>query len=122
MSYAGGLFDAGELLLAPFRAELARRRPRSARRRLDGAALLERPPLFASLVHEAGAPMTRLGHLSTEAARAERAEIDRLPTAELVRLMNDDDADRARGGRGGAVPAIVAAIDAIAERLARAGG
>ena len=36
--------------------------------------------------------MTRLGHLSTEGARAERAEIDRLPTAELVRLMNDDDA------------------------------
>ena len=36
-------------------------------------------------------PMTRLGHLSTEGARAERAEIDRLPTAELVRLMNDDD-------------------------------
>ena len=35
--------------------------------------------------------MTRLGHLSTEGARAERAEIDRLPTAELVRLMNDDD-------------------------------
>ena len=25
--------------------------------------------------------MTRLGHLSTEEARAERAEIDRLPTA-----------------------------------------
>ena len=36
--------------------------------------------------------MTRLGHLSTEGARAERAEIDRLPTAELVRLMNGEDA------------------------------
>ena len=44
--------------------------------------------------------MTRLGHLSTERARPERAEIDRLPTAELVRLMNADDA---------AVPAAVAA-------------
>ena len=46
--------------------------------------------------------MTRLGHLSTEGARAERAEIDRLPTAELVRLMNADDAVVPRGRGGGA--------------------
>ena len=52
--------------------------------------------------------MTRLGHLSTEGARPERAEIDRLPTDELVRLMNEDDqavalavADGARTDRGG---------------------
>ena len=64
--------------------------------------------------------MTRLGHLSTETARAERAEIDRLPTAELVRLMSADDA---------AVPVavaaaqgqIAAAVDAIAARLQRGG-
>ena len=64
--------------------------------------------------------MTRLGHLSTETARAERAQIDRLPTDELVRLMADDDA---------AVPLavaaaraqIAAAVDAIAERLGRGG-
>ena len=64
--------------------------------------------------------MTRLGHLATETARQERAEIDRLPTDELVRLMSEDDA---------AVPAAVArargqiarAVDAIAERLAHGG-
>ncbi|HEY8582657.1 MAG TPA: N-acetylmuramic acid 6-phosphate etherase [Capillimicrobium sp.] len=60
--------------------------------------------------------MTRLGHLSTEGARAERADIDRLPTDELVRLMNEDDqavalaVAQARG-------AIAAAIDAIVPRL-----
>src|SRR5690349_12268143 len=65
-------------------------------------------------------PMTRLGHLSTETAQPGRAEIDRLPTAELVRLMNEEDL---------AVPAavaaardqIAAAVDAIAERLRRGG-
>ena len=36
--------------------------------------------------------MIRLGHLSTETARAERAEIDRLATDELVRLMAEEDA------------------------------
>ncbi len=64
--------------------------------------------------------MTRLGHLSTEKARPERSGIDRLPTAELVRLMNSDDA---------AVPAAVAAandqiakaVDAIADRLHQGG-
>jgi N-acetylmuramic acid 6-phosphate etherase len=64
--------------------------------------------------------VTRLGHLATETARQERAEIDRLPTDELVRLMSEDDA---------AVPAAVArargqiarAVDAIAERLAHGG-
>src|SRR3954470_20672055 len=64
--------------------------------------------------------MTRLGHLSTEGMRAERAEIDLLPTDELVRLMNADDAivPLAVGEAG---PAIAAAVDAIVERL-QAGG
>ena len=64
--------------------------------------------------------MTRLGHLSTEGARAERAEIDRLPTDELVRLMNADDAvvPTAVGEAG---PAIASAVDAIVERLAAGG-
>jgi N-acetylmuramic acid 6-phosphate etherase len=64
--------------------------------------------------------MTRLGHLSTEGMRAERAEIDRLPTAELVRLMNDDDAivPLAVGEAG---PAIATAVDGIVGRL-EAGG
>src|SRR4051812_24870462 len=64
--------------------------------------------------------MTRLGHLSTEGARAERAEIDRLPTDELVRLMNADDAI-VPAAVGEAGPAIAAAVDAIVERL-EAGG
>jgi N-acetylmuramic acid 6-phosphate etherase len=64
--------------------------------------------------------MTRLGHLSTEGARAERAEIDRLPTAELVRLMNADDAV-VPAAVGEAQAAIAAAVDAIAGRL-EAGG
>src|SRR4051812_39392567 len=64
--------------------------------------------------------MTRLGHLSTEGARAERAEIDRLPTDELVRLMNADDAI-VPAAVGEAGPAIAAAVDAIAPRL-EAGG
>ncbi|MDA0163007.1 N-acetylmuramic acid 6-phosphate etherase [Solirubrobacter ginsenosidimutans] len=64
--------------------------------------------------------MTRLGHLSTEGARAERAEIDRLPTGELVRLMNEDDAVVPMAVSH-AQHAIAAAVDAIVERL-EAGG
>ena len=64
--------------------------------------------------------MTRLGHLSTEEARAERAEIDRLPTAELVRLMNAEDAI-VPAAVGAAGPAIATAVDGIVERL-EAGG
>ena len=46
ISYAGGLFAAGDLLLAPLRAELADLRPPLGTP-LDGAArLLERPALF----------------------------------------------------------------------------
>lgn len=56
VSFAGSLFDAGELLLASFRAALGGvRAPLGTS--LDGAArLLERPPLFAHLIHESGAP------------------------------------------------------------------
>src|ERR1700742_5165711 len=64
--------------------------------------------------------MTHLGHLSTEAARAERAEIDRLPTAELVRLMNEDDTV-GPAAVAGARAEIARAIDAIAARLVRGG-
>src|SRR6478735_2931827 len=64
--------------------------------------------------------MTRLGHLSTETARAERAEIDRLPTAELVRLMNADDQAVALAVAT-AQEQIAAAVDGIAERLRRGG-
>src|SRR3954463_12854150 len=64
--------------------------------------------------------MTRLGHLSTEGMRAERAEIDLLPTDELVRLMNADDAI-VPVAVGEAGPSIAAAVGAIVERL-RSGG
>src|SRR3954467_7983633 len=64
--------------------------------------------------------MTRLGHLSTETARSERAEIDRLPTAELVRLMNADDQAVALAVAT-AQAQIAAAVDAIVERLRQGG-
>lgn len=62
----------------------------------------------------------QLAALTTEAFRPELAEIDRLPTLEIARLMNGED---------GAVPAavaaqlprIAAAIDAVAERMRRGG-
>ena len=60
--------------------------------------------------------MTRLGHLSTEGARPERAEIDRLPTDELVRLMNEDDQAVALAVAD-ARAQIAAAVDAIVPRL-----
>jgi N-acetylmuramic acid 6-phosphate etherase len=64
--------------------------------------------------------MTRLGHLSTEGARPERAEIDRLPTDELVRLMNEDDQAVALAVAE-ARPQIAEAIDAIVPRLRNGG-
>ena len=60
--------------------------------------------------------MTRLGHLSTEGARPDRAEIDRLPTDELVRLMNEDDQTVALAVAH-ARAQIAAAVDAIVPRL-----
>src|SRR6266480_1940744 len=60
-----------------------------------------------------GAMTERFDQLVTEAVRPELKEIDRAPTADLVRLMNDEDAR---------VPAsVAAAVDAVAERLARGG-
>lgn len=63
---------------------------------------------------------TELESLTTEAFRPELAEIDRLATLDIARLMNGED---------GAVPAavaarlpeIAAAVDAVAERMARGG-
>ncbi|MFI6037713.1 N-acetylmuramic acid 6-phosphate etherase [Streptomyces sp. NPDC051315] len=64
--------------------------------------------------------LAQLDSLTTEAFRPDLAEIDRLPTLEIARLMNGEDtavpvavADR--------LPAVAAAIDAIAERMARGG-
>ncbi|MEU7058962.1 N-acetylmuramic acid 6-phosphate etherase [Streptomyces sp. NPDC046197] len=58
--------------------------------------------------------------LTTEAFRPELSEIDRLPTVEITRLMNAEDATVpiAIAER---LPEIAAAIDAVAERMARGG-
>lgn len=58
--------------------------------------------------------------LTTEAFRPELAEIDRLPTLDIARLMNGEDTavPTAVAQR---LPQIAAAIDAIAERMARGG-
>ncbi|MFC5722534.1 N-acetylmuramic acid 6-phosphate etherase [Streptomyces gamaensis] len=62
----------------------------------------------------------RLAALATEAFRPEFAEIDRLPTVELARLMNAEDAG-VPAAVAARLPRIAAAIDAAAERMARGG-
>ncbi|TML89840.1 MAG: N-acetylmuramic acid 6-phosphate etherase [Actinobacteria bacterium] len=62
----------------------------------------------------------RFDQLVTEAVRPELKEIDRAPTADLVRLMNDEDA-RVPAAVAAAASSIAAAVDAVAERLARGG-
>ncbi|MFB6849455.1 N-acetylmuramic acid 6-phosphate etherase [Streptomyces sp. NPDC056373] len=63
---------------------------------------------------------TELESLTTEAFRPELADIDRLPTLDLARLMNGEDATVA-GAVGERLPQIAAAIDAVARRMARGG-
>jgi N-acetylmuramic acid 6-phosphate etherase len=62
----------------------------------------------------------QLESLTTEAFRPDLADIDRLPTLEIARLMNAEDAavPTAVAQR---LPEISAAIDAVAERMARGG-
>ncbi|MDQ1018381.1 N-acetylmuramic acid 6-phosphate etherase [Streptomyces afghaniensis] len=61
-----------------------------------------------------------LESLTTEAFRPELAGIDRLPTLDIARLMNGEDATVA-GAVAARLPQIAAAIDALAERMARGG-
>lgn len=63
---------------------------------------------------------TELESLTTEAFRPELADIDRLPTLDVARLMNGEDATVA-GAVAARLPQIAAAIDAVAERMARGG-
>ncbi|MFB7932679.1 N-acetylmuramic acid 6-phosphate etherase [Streptomyces sp. NPDC056039] len=63
---------------------------------------------------------TELESLTTEAFRPELADIDRLPTLDIARLMNGEDATVA-GAVSARLPQIAAAIDAVAERMARGG-
>ncbi|MFF8944483.1 N-acetylmuramic acid 6-phosphate etherase [Streptomyces sp. NPDC014864] len=58
--------------------------------------------------------------LTTEAFRPELSEIDRLPTQEIARLMNAEDAT-VPAAVAERLPQIAAAIDAVAERMARGG-
>ncbi|GGW66020.1 N-acetylmuramic acid 6-phosphate etherase [Streptomyces lucensis JCM 4490] len=63
---------------------------------------------------------TELASLTTEAFRPELAEIDRLPTLDIARLMNGEDAG-VPAAVATQLPRIAAAIDAVAQRMARGG-
>ncbi|MGW1188587.1 N-acetylmuramic acid 6-phosphate etherase [Streptomyces sp. NPDC002559] len=62
----------------------------------------------------------QLETLTTEAFRPELAEIDRLSTLETARIMNGEDRS-VPDAVGARLPEIAAAIDGIAERMARGG-
>lgn len=62
----------------------------------------------------------QLDTLTTEAFRPDLAGIDRLPTLEIARVMNAEDAT-VPAAVAGQLEAVAAAVDAIAERMARGG-
>lgn len=62
----------------------------------------------------------QLDTLTTEAFRPDLAGIDRLPTLEIARVMNAEDAT-VPSAVAGQLEAVAAAVDAIAERMARGG-
>jgi N-acetylmuramic acid 6-phosphate etherase len=62
----------------------------------------------------------QLDNLTTEAYRDELAEIDRLPTLEIARLMNKEDTG-VPAAVARELPRIARAIDAVSERMARGG-
>ncbi|CAM5418124.1 N-acetylmuramic acid 6-phosphate etherase [Streptomyces griseorubiginosus] len=62
----------------------------------------------------------QLESLTTEAFRPEFADVDRLPTLDIARLMNGEDAS-VPAAVARQLPRIAAAIDAVAERMARGG-
>ncbi|MFH9860018.1 N-acetylmuramic acid 6-phosphate etherase [Streptomyces sp. NPDC017202] len=64
--------------------------------------------------------LAQLGSLTTEAFRPELAEIDRLPTLDIARLMNGEDTLVA-AAVAARLPEIAAAVDAIAARMERGG-
>ncbi|WP_369390103.1 N-acetylmuramic acid 6-phosphate etherase [Streptomyces sp. CG1] len=63
---------------------------------------------------------SQLASLTTEAFRPELADIDRLPTLDIARLMNGEDA-AVSTAVAAQLPRIAAAIDAIAARMANGG-
>ncbi|MFI2434474.1 N-acetylmuramic acid 6-phosphate etherase [Streptomyces sp. NPDC018693] len=64
--------------------------------------------------------LAQLSALPTEAFRADLADIDRLPTLDIARLMNGEDS-AVPAAVADQLPVIAAAIDAIAPRMARGG-
>ncbi|WP_328721036.1 N-acetylmuramic acid 6-phosphate etherase [Streptomyces sp. NBC_00247] len=64
--------------------------------------------------------LAQLATLTTEQFRPELAEIDRLPTSEIARIMNGEDRS-VPDAVAAQLPRISAAIDAVAERMARGG-
>lgn len=58
--------------------------------------------------------------LTTEAFRPEFAEIDRLPTLDIARIMNGEDGS-VPAAVARRLPEIAAAVDAVAERMGRGG-
>ncbi|MGW1724872.1 N-acetylmuramic acid 6-phosphate etherase [Streptomyces sp. NPDC002306] len=64
--------------------------------------------------------LAELETLTTEAFRPELADVDRLPTLDIARLMNGEDAT-VPAAVTRRLPEIAAAIDAVAERMARGG-
>ncbi|MFJ4582016.1 N-acetylmuramic acid 6-phosphate etherase [Streptomyces echinatus] len=63
---------------------------------------------------------TQLASLTTEAFRPELAGIDRLPTLDIARLMNGEDAG-VPAAVAAQLPRIAAAVDAMAARMSRGG-
>ncbi|MFV0135177.1 N-acetylmuramic acid 6-phosphate etherase [Streptomyces sp. HMX87] len=63
---------------------------------------------------------SQLEHLTTEAFRPELAEIDRLPTLDIARLMNGEDTG-VPAAVAERLPEIAAAVDAVAARMTRGG-
>jgi N-acetylmuramic acid 6-phosphate etherase len=61
-----------------------------------------------------------LESLTTEAFRPDLADIDRLPTLDIARLMNGEDTS-VPAAVAVRLPEIAAAVDAVAERMARGG-
>lgn len=64
--------------------------------------------------------LAELETLTTEAFRPELADVDRLPTLDIARLMNGEDTT-VPAAVTRRLPEIAAAIDAVAERMARGG-
>jgi len=63
---------------------------------------------------------SELEGLTTEAFRPEHSDIDRLPTLDIARIMNGEDAT-VPAAVAAQLPGIAAAIDAVAERMERGG-